>query len=498
MNNGSCECNSALRDVGINDCIIYNNTTYVIRRGNQWIQQVSSSSILVSKYCPFNYCKQKTMQLYLNAPDKQCTLNHTGILCGACPVNLSLAIGSSRCKECTNNYYLLLLIAFAAAGIILVLFINVLNWTVGIGTINGLIFYANIIWANQSVLFPPEDETIGSFPLNALKTFIAWLNLDLGIETCFIQHLDGYWKTWLQFAFPAYIWLIAGLIILVSHYSVRFTRKVGNNSVSVLATLFLLSYAKLLSTILIVLEFTVLEFPDGHRIVWSFDGHIQYFGLKHGILFFVAVLILLVLWLPYTFTLLFIQFLRRYSHHCALRWVNKLAPFFDSYTGSLKDSHHYWIGLGLLARLVLILISTITLITMPYIAALIVTLSAFVLGVIVLNVYKQWLLGVLEVCFLVNLAMFSSGALLVEAQGGSKESLACTSLMITFILFLAIVLYHLWRRCSLTKKKLKRVRDEYEDIDNIQAPPRDPPPQKPTYQEVSVPQLRESLLASDT
>ena len=111
----------------------------------------------------------------------------------------------------------------------------------------------------------------------------------------------------------------------------------------------------------------MLEYPDGQHIVWSFDGNIKYLiGLKHSILFVVAVIILLVLWLPYTFTLLFIQCLRRYSHHYGLRWVNKLTPFFDSYTGPLKDKHHYWIGLGLLARLVLLLTSTVTLITMPY------------------------------------------------------------------------------------------------------------------------------------
>ena len=450
-NDGVCECSAALKDIGVNNCMIYDNIPFVNRSGNQWIHQVYKCNVIVSKGCPFNYCKHIAMQLNLKDPDKQCALNHTGILCGACPSSLSLAIGSSRCKKCPNDYNILLLIAFAAAGVLLVLFINVLNVTVAMGTINGLIFYANIIWANQSVLFPPQDET-SSFLL-FLKMFIAWLNLDLGIETCFIQGLDGYWKTWLQLAFPAYIWLIAGLIILASHYSIRVTRILGDNSVSVLATLFLLSYAKLLRTILIVLEFTVLEYPDCQHIVWSFDGNILYFGLKHSILFVVAVIILLVLWLPYTFTLLFVQCLRRYSHHYGLRWVNKLTPFFDSYTGPLKDKHHYWIGLGLFARLVLLLTSTVTLITMPYVSALIVTISASMLGMLVISVYKEWWLGLLEGAFLINLALFSSGALLVEAQQGNKEALACTSLTIAFILFLAIISYHLWKKCICFKGK---------------------------------------------
>ena len=220
---GRCNCISALKEIGINNCSIYMNKPQVTRSGNQWIQLLNNSdSILTSRFCPFNYCKQETIILDLNDPDQQCALGHTGILCGACPSNLSLAIGSSRCLECSDDYHMLLLIAFAAAGVLLVMIIKILDLTVTTGTINGLVFYANIIWANQSVLLPSPLET--SYLLRFLKTFIAWLNLDLGIETCFIQHLDGYWKTWLQFTFPAYIWLLAGLIILVAHYSTRATK----------------------------------------------------------------------------------------------------------------------------------------------------------------------------------------------------------------------------------------------------------------------------------
>ena len=174
-NTGKCECCPAFKKIGIYNCSIYDNTRYITRSENQWIQIVNDT-VISNKYCPFNYCKQNTMTLKVGDLDLQCALNHTGILCGACPYNLSLAIGSSRCLECTNDYSILLLIAFAEAGILLVLLIDV---TVSKGTVNGLILYANIIWANQSVLFPPQTET--SSLLFFLKAFIAWLNLDLGI-----------------------------------------------------------------------------------------------------------------------------------------------------------------------------------------------------------------------------------------------------------------------------------------------------------------------------
>ena len=101
---------------------------------------------------------------------------------------------------------------FTLAGFVLVYFLTFLNLTVSQGTMNGLIFYAKIVKANQEVFFPPGDT-------NTLTVFIAWLNLNLGIKTCFADGLNGYWKTWLQFVFPVYTWIITAIIIIASHYS---------------------------------------------------------------------------------------------------------------------------------------------------------------------------------------------------------------------------------------------------------------------------------------
>ena len=71
-----------------------------------------------------------------------------------------------------------------------------------------------------------------------LKTFIAWINLDFGIEICFIIGLNAFWKTWLQFIFPFYIWSIAGLIIITCRYSTILTQFLGNRAVPILDTMF--------------------------------------------------------------------------------------------------------------------------------------------------------------------------------------------------------------------------------------------------------------------
>ena len=84
----------------------------------------------------------------LSEPDEQCSHNRSGVLCGACQTNLSIVLGTSNCKKC-SNVYLLLIIPFALAGVALVVLLLKCNLTVSVGHINGIIFYANIVQVNR-------------------------------------------------------------------------------------------------------------------------------------------------------------------------------------------------------------------------------------------------------------------------------------------------------------------------------------------------------------
>ena len=185
----------------------------------------------------------------------------------------------NMCLPCASNNSFGLLVFFIFAGILLVVLIKVSNMTVSQGTINGLIFYANIMWGYQDVFFPRNFDNKWFL---VMRTFIAWLNLDFGIETCFAVGLTGYAKTWLQFIFPLYIWSIAGLMIISAHNSKKLTKFFGSNCVQVLAMLFLLSYAKLLRTIITIMVPAMLyiyslksEQWSETQLVWAFDGNLS-------------------------------------------------------------------------------------------------------------------------------------------------------------------------------------------------------------------------------
>ena len=190
-NRNTCVCHYSLEKEGIH-C----NTSLqtVIQNAQKWISATYVDGIAVSHHCPYDYCKYYELSLNLSIPDDQCAFSHSCILCGACQSGQSQILGTSNCKKCSNTW-LFLLLPFGLAGVALVVCLMVLNLTVSTGTINGLIFYANIVRANNVIFFPRQSAN------TFLSWFIAWLNLDLGIETCFCDGLTAYSKTWLQLFF---------------------------------------------------------------------------------------------------------------------------------------------------------------------------------------------------------------------------------------------------------------------------------------------------------
>ena len=282
----------------------------------------------------------------------QCSFNRFGILCASCQLNFSQIFGSSKFKQCSSNLIILAIIpGVMAAGIGLVLLLMFLNLTVSVGTINSIIFYANVIRAQRTTFFTPEISD--SF----LSKFIAWLNLDLGIETCFFNGLDGYGKTWLQFLFPFYIWTLTAMIIISSHYSTLASRLAGNNAVQILATLLLLSYTKILQIAINVFSSTIIRYPDGFaKPVWLYDGNIEFLGRQHAALFVFTALLVAVFVIPYTLYLVVIQWILKVSHYRIFFWVHRLKPLFNAYTGPYRTNHQYWTGLLLIACMLLLVI----------------------------------------------------------------------------------------------------------------------------------------------
>ena len=446
----SCVCDPKLQRY-TNSCTITNGLGQITRDESKqfWVgYDNQSDELILHPQCPFDYCVNDTVVFPLNNTDIQCANNRSGFLCGRCRESYSLVLGSSHCKQCTNSH-LVLLIPFAVMGVALVFLLFVCKLTVATGMLSGLVFYANIVGVNRTIFLPVKSTC-------AFSIFIAWLNFDFGIETCFYDGMDAYSKTWLQFVFPVYIWVLVGLMILVSQFSHRFARLLGNNPVSVLATLILLSFTKILRTLITVFYLTYLEYPTYKRVVWLYDANMDYLSEKHIPLFIVAVLVFLFLFLPYTLLLVFGQWLQALSHLRLFSWVNsaRLKLFMDSYHAPYKAKHRYWPGLLLILRFVLLLVfafnseedQSINLLAILVANGFLVA-WAWVSG----GVYRNWCLDALECSFALNLITLVGATSYVNHSHGNQLAVGCTSVSIAFATFVCILAFRLANVTSVTR-----------------------------------------------
>ena len=397
---------------------------------------------------PCNWkCKKSEKAANLESDSSaQCAFNHTGKLCGGCRNGHSLAIGSSHCIKCSDNNNLALIIFFAVAGLLLVAIIGAFNLTITQGMINGLVFYANIIWTYQRILFHQEVES--NFALVFLRTIMAWLNLDFGIQTCFVKGLNAMHKTWPQYIpFILYIWGITITIIFVASCSTKLTNLLGNRPVPILVNLFLFSYIKLLQIIIASVGFTQINVFGADRnltlTVWSLDGNYMYCHYPHVLLFIAALLIFLILWLPYTLVLFSVQWLRKLSHLKLLKWVPKFNPIYDAHFAPLKDKHHYWFGVLLIVRGILLVILTLTYTVYPKLNYIVLLITASLSYSNYHRVFKNRLVQLNENFLFLLIILGGTGVLEEE----TRRIIVYASVGVGHLVFCGIVIRRLFQCC---------------------------------------------------
>ena len=458
-----CVCDNLLTEYGV-PCNI--DTQIVTRWGFYWLGCTNSyqsksvagegesgtnvdtkyKGLCVAVRCVRDYCRTDRRNVSSSTLDDQCSEGREGTICGQCKQNYSLALGTSRClTSCPAYMVYIIVISSAVSGILLILFLIVCNFTISEGTINGLLFYAHVVHSNSSFFFPGRAGTSNT---NVFRLFIAWLNLDMGLEVCFYKSMTQYQKVWLDFSFLFYIWFLEYLIIFLSRRYIFFTRLVGRNVVKVLATLGLVCFPKLFNIALSSLEFAYLHHSNGHQTtVWQLDGNLRYLSGKHIPLFILGIVLTLIA-LSYTFALLFIQCLQKQSRLYCFGWVNRLRPFFEAHTGPCHVYYRFWPGCLFFTRLVLITLCSL-LINKDNISLYIIIAACVVLLIIALvlpnAVYRRWPLNVLETTFFLNLGIVSG---LTGLLGHPKKGPARTqyfvypSVSLTMVLFSGVLLYH--------------------------------------------------------
>lgn len=459
-----CDCHPDVMH-HFSDC---NSKTQMLQKGSSaWIAYINNSNnsrgFIIHPYCPLDYCRPTDSPVYINfnkenGSNAQCAHNRSGMLCGSCPSELSLSLGSSRCLTCPKLWPLqtLGIILFALlAGLALVAVILAINLTVAVGTLNGIIFYVNIVAANRMTFLPFTQP-------NFVTLFINWLNMEIGIDVCFFKGMDAYWKTWLQLAFPTYVIFLVVVIIVISECSTRFAHLIGRkNPMATLTTLILLSYTKFLHTIVAAFSFATIRYPDGSsQTVWLPDATVSYLRGRHIVLF-LAALSIVVLSVVYTALLFCWQWLLHYQQKAAFGWVKnqKLYHFLEPYHAPYTFKHRYWTGLLLLVRVVLYVISATNVSGDPRVNLVstisLVTFLLLLKGLLGVRLYKKVFVDIMEVLMCFNLLMFSALSwYTLETHSGSsgQAAIAYTSVSVTIVLLITVLVYHVYEYTGVIKK----------------------------------------------
>ena len=434
----NCVCEGILNEYNAS-CTINDNATISRQAGSSfwvqgWYENGIYQGLIHYKTCPRDYCKRVKVTLPLENPDTQCDLNRSGLLCGECATNHSLMLGSSRCHDCSNTY-LALLLPFAAAGIALTVSLIFLRLTVATGMINSIILYSNIVQVNRKLFFPANQ-------INILTIFIAWMNLDLGFETCFFHGLDEYLQTWLQLVFPLYIWIILGSIIFTSRYSITMSKLTGSNPVAVLATLLLMSYTKVLKIIVEVYSSVRLEYPNNETVsVWLKDANVPYLQSKHLLLTVVVTLILIFAFLPYTLLLLLGYKTYRLSGRRYYRLLRRLRPLLESYYGPYETHTRYWTGFLLLVRCTLYIVFSFNSFggeRKSLLAIVIVFMGVTIAPWLSIKIYKRFIVNVIEASIYLNLVILSAATL----ADVNSPALVYSLVGVTLATLIGIMVYH--------------------------------------------------------
>ena len=449
-----CNCSQTLLENGIICNITEKSFSMTAGTAIMWwlgTRGENDTDLVFSTKCPQEYCNSSLRKVFpTQSIRSHCNFNRSGVLCGKCLDGLSETFGEHRCAMCESNKYIAYLAMFAALGLALVLLIFALDLTVSGGTINELIFYANVLNINSTVTFP---SAITSKPfIKFLYVFIAWLNLDLGLELCFYNGMDNYQKAWLQFGFSLYLLVIVGIIVIASRRFKLIAALCGRNVIPVIATIVRLSYTKVLRNVFSIFEFAYLYDADtGTRYtVWLYDGNVMYLGTPHLILCIFGCFITVVFIIPYTSFVLFSPCLQNRSHWKALCWVQKLVPYIDSYHAPFKDKYRFWTGFLLAIRILL----SVLFVSFPDVSGtamvyMVVVVLIFVFILFLgLRVYKKNYLLILGSFFYMNLIFICLTTLFIEGSQNVVDPNVVRFVAMTiavgsaFCCFVGIVIFH--------------------------------------------------------
>ncbi len=337
----TCVCIEGLQQYSSVNCSVENATIDV--PSDYWLGEIiyDNKSVWSLDKCVFDYCRVGVGYIYNGEFDQQCNNDYhrTGILCGDCQEGYSQKLGTNRCAKC-SNVRLLMSIYFIVGGFSIFATIGRVGVTVSYGYINSLLFFSNVLgpFSNSLSINPSYLGLL--FPVKIL-------NGDFGFETCFFNGMTATHRAYLQFLFPAYVYLLLLLYTLIGKYCNFYRIKSWTSNASqVFATVILMTYTSLLSSCINNLSFVVLDNDKPYTLRWTVNPNVKLSSPAHIVLVIISITILVFYLIPSTIMLLFPSMTLRTPIG------KRLIPIYDAFWAPFREKLQFWIGFRLILRII--------------------------------------------------------------------------------------------------------------------------------------------------
>lgn len=459
----SCRCNVILLSK-YSTVKCFPETVQFTVPNNLWLGPATKDDKnLTVHVCLFDYCNSGSKNITSGNFDIQCKegSNRAGLLCGQCKEGYSVPFGSNDCMDC-SNVSILFLLYFILAGFIVMSVLGRIGMTVSHGFLNSIAFYSNIIVPYQPYLIAQYSNTGASI----LIFIFSAVNLSVGFPICFFDGMTALARTYLNFAFPVYLWILMGLYTYLARFE-RFRQKwLRENGASVFASVMLLSYISTLQACTFALS--VIQI-DGAQPSWRWapDPSVAYFSKEHAPLGVLSIIITLIYIIPAPLILMFPSL--TLSTRLGVRFI----PVYDAFWAPFRTNFQFWIGLRLFLRVFPFVFANFA----PY------PLNTLLLGVftvillfvhVLVQPFKGKAQNLLDVYLLLIILLLVISSLFIEVQieyfgldynGDFPESVTVGYLvMISSILILAVIpvllvcCYHVYIKFEPVRKLWKRLK----------------------------------------
>ena len=437
--NSSCQCLML-------DRITCNQSTgtLTVDRG-YWVGRTRLGNYTITK-CIFDYCTSDTSRnVRGDSTDSLCNFNRAGVLCGGCQDGYSSIYGSRACQRCNNNAIPGLVFAFLFMGIVTVMSVAFLNFTIAEGYLNGIIFYCNVL----GYIIP----IAAAYSNTDIFIIIALVNYSTGVGTCIYDGMDSLARVGLSLLFPWYVFiLMLCLSFLIGLTKWRHKNTVFSSSRG-FATLLLLSYSSVSSTCIEILAHTTIEKGEESYTAWKVDPNISYGEGVHGFLIFVAITFLLAYIIPLTLILLVCPLLEYSEKGREILDKINLKLWQEAFFNPLKEHCHIWIGLRCIERIIINLIISFSSYPQNAFGTLVFLICILFVHELV-QPFKKDSQNRLESFYHLNILFLSLTVFIAEVFSGSSTIIAIFLTLSVYIVFAGIILVHIHLRFPSIGKRI--------------------------------------------